>query len=155
MFKKISFLIIASALLSACSIPGREVVKTEPVLETTAVETTQETTPETQTEAPEYIAYSQEKYDELLGKKPFALFFHAPWCETCRAMEKAITEELSTFPKGAKILKADFDTEKALRQKYSITVQSIIVIIDAEGKAVKTLAAPDNEELIEELTTTL
>ena len=144
---------ISSALLAACNTPAPEVVKTETVEETATVETKTETT--TQTEAPEYIAYSQEKYDELLGKKPFALFFHAPWCPTCRGMEKAITEELTTFPKGAKILKADFDTEKALKEKYGITVQSTIVIIDAEGKAVKTLAAPDNEELIEELTATL
>ncbi len=70
-------------------------------------------------------------------------------------MEKAITEELTTFPKGAKILKADFDSEKALKEKYGITVQSTVVIIDAEGKALKTLAAPDNEELIEELNATL
>lgn len=153
MFKKISFLIISSALLAACNTPAPEVVKTETVEETISVETTTETT--TQTESPEYIAYSQAKYDELLGKKPFALFFHAPWCPTCKRMEKNITEELTTFPKGAKILKADFDTEKALKEKYGITVQSTIVIIDAEGKAVKTLAAPDNEELIEELTATL
>ena len=153
MFKKISFLMISSALLAACNTPAPEVVKTETVEETATVETKTETT--TQTEAPEYIAYSQEKYDELLGKKPFALFFHAPWCPTCRGMEKAITEELTTFPKGAKILKADFDSEKALKEKYGITVQSTVVIIDAEGKALKTLAAPDNEELIEELNATL
>lgn len=154
MFKKISFLIISSALLAACNTPAPEVVKTETVEEAAPVVVT-ETTTETQTETPEYSAYSQEKYDELLGKKPFALFFHAPWCPTCRGMEKAITEELTTFPKGTKILKADFDTEKALKEKYGITVQSTVVIIDAEGKAVKTLAAPDNEELITELTATL
>lgn len=153
MFKKISFLMISSALFAACNTPAPEVVKTETVEETAPVETKTETT--TQTEAPEYIAYSQEKYDELLGKKPFALFFHAPWCPTCRGMEKAITEELTSFPKGTKILKTDFDSEKALKEKYGITVQSTVVIIDAEGKALKTLAAPDNEELITELTATL
>lgn len=150
MLKKISFLIISSTLLAACNPPAPEVVKTE-VVETAPVETTTEPTTPIQTQSPEYIAYSPEKYNELLGKKPFALFFHAPWCPTCRSMEKNITAELTTFPQGTTILKADFDSEKTLKAKYGITVQSTIVIIDSTGKAVKTLAAPDNEDLIEAL----
>lgn len=108
-----------------------------------------------QDEAPQYIDYTAKGYDELLGKKPFALFFHAAWCPTCISMEKDINSELDTFPKGTKILKANFDTETELKKKYNINIQSVIVVIDEQGKAIETLAAPSNNELIEAIKASL
>lgn len=100
-------------------------------------------------ESPQYINYSPSTYQELLGKKPFVLFFHANWCPTCLYLEENIKNELSTFPNGTKILQADFDTETELKNEYKVYVQSTLVVINSKGEAVKTLAAPENPELIE------
>lgn len=96
-----------------------------------------------------YENYSEARYDELLGKKPFAVFFHAPWCGTCLGMEKEILANISDLPAGVIILKADYDTEKALEAKYGVTSQSLIVVIDADGQAKETLVAPDVDEIAE------
>lgn len=98
-------------------------------------------------EAAVYENYSEALYNELLGKKPFALFFHAPWCGTCGIVEKDILSNISDFPVGAVILKVDYDTEKALEAKYGVTSQSLIVVIGADGQAKETLVAPEADEL--------
>lgn len=63
------------------------------------------------------------------------LFFHAPWCVECRGFEKAITSE--SLPSGVQILKVDYDSNQALRQKYSVTIQSSFVRVDSSGTLVK------------------
>ncbi|MBT4916808.1 hypothetical protein HON58_00025 [Candidatus Peregrinibacteria bacterium] len=55
---------------------------------------------------------------------------------------------MDTFPKGTKILKVNYDTETELKATYGITTQSIVVIVDAEGNAAETLAAPSNADII-------
>lgn len=63
------------------------------------------------------------------------LFFHAPWCVECRGFEKAITSE--SLPSGVQILKVDYDSNQALRQKYGVTIQSSFVRVDSSGSVVK------------------
>jgi len=104
---------------------------------------------------PEYVEYSQALREELHGQEPYVIFFHADWCPTCQALEADIKKELSTFPNGTKILKANFDKEQKLKQEYGIVMQSTLVFIDAEGNHVKTLAAPYNKEIIDSVTETL
>lgn len=123
--------------------------------ESTNTEQSQVSGEMSETENPQYIAYSENTYNELLGKKPFALFFHAPWCPVCVGMEKDINANLSSFPANTVILKADFDTETELRKTYGITSQSTIVLVDKDGKAVKTLAGPESDEIKEELSALL
>lgn len=106
-------------------------------------------------EAPIYTAYSEAQFATLAGSEPFAIFFHAEWCPTCRQMEKYINADLSLFPVGTKILKANYDTETALKAKYGITVQSTVVIIDGNGEYVQTLAAPSEGQLKSALTEVL
>lgn len=106
-------------------------------------------------EAPAYLSYSQELYDELLGKKPMALFFHADWCPTCLWMEENINNEISTFPQGTKIIEVNFDNELDLKSKYGIAVQSTVVVLDRNGNKVKTLAVPENRELISAIESSL
>ncbi len=98
---------------------------------------------------PLYEPFSEPRYEQLSGSQTFALFFHAPWCPTCRQMEQDILTGLADFPEGTVILKADYDTETELKEKYGINSQSIIVVIDENGDAVDTLVAPSNDKLIE------
>lgn len=97
--------------------------------------------------AGEYVNYTQSHYQEVLGKKPIALFFHASWCPTCLGMEKDIKAHLSSIPAGTEIIQVDYDAEIALKKEYGITSQSLVVIIDSDGKAVETLAAPSFDDI--------
>ncbi len=94
-----------------------------------------------------YVNFTQEQYDELLGKKPFALFFHAAWCPTCVSLEKEILSQYQELPADALILKANFDTETALKEKYGIKSQSIVLMLDAQGNVQQTLVGPVFDQL--------
>jgi thioredoxin 1 len=84
----------------------------------------------------QYQEYSAEKYNNLLGKESFALSFYASWCPTCRSQEKIIQENISSLPNNFTILRVNYDTETELKQKYGINMQSIVVIIDKQGKEI-------------------
>ncbi len=135
----------------------------ESTVNTTDTETTPKVTnvetPSLTTEKAVYKDYSEELYNSLIGQKPFALFFHASWCPTCKQMEEAINADLSstnpTLADGTIILKADYDSETKLKQKYGILSQSTVVIINAQGEAITTLAAPTVTEINEAITSTL
>lgn len=98
-------------------------------------------------DAPQYLSYSQATYDSLVGKKPVALFFHADWCPVCRKMETDIKGDLGNFPKGTKLIQVDYDTATALKQQYGITMQSIVVVLNAQGEVVAKLNGPGNDTL--------
>ncbi len=67
------------------------------------------------------------------------LFFHAPWCPQCRMIESDIKEQ--GVPDGVTILKVDYDSNQALRQKYGVTLQTTFVEIDKDGAAVEKYVA--------------
>lgn len=111
----------------------------------------QKTISETQNANTEQIAlytdFTQERYAELLGKKPFAIFFYASWCPDCVNLEKQIMQNIENLPKEAIILKANYDTEIKLKRDYGITVQSTVVVIDKNGNAMPTLFGPSFNDL--------
>lgn len=94
-----------------------------------------------------YTDFTQERYAELLGKKPFAIFFHASWCPDCVNLEKQIKKNIENLPKETIILKANYDTENKLKQDYGITIQSTVVVVDKNGKAMPTLFGPSFDDL--------
>ena len=63
------------------------------------------------------------------------LFFHAPWCPSCRATEESI--DADGVPDGLTLVKVDFDSATELRQKYGVTYQHTYVQVDPDGTAVK------------------
>ena len=99
----------------------------------------------------QYKDYSSSLLASLVGQQPVVLFFYAAWCPTCRQMETEITRELSTFPPETVILKINYDTETALKQKYDIRTQSSIVILDRAGNVAYSGQDPGNKKLITEL----
>lgn len=76
-------------------------------------------------------------YDaSLVGKTDdTVLFFHAGWCPSCQAADKAITS--GNVPEGLSILKTDFDSSTDLRKKYGVTGQHTFVQVDADGELIK------------------
>lgn len=65
------------------------------------------------------------------------LFFRAPWCPTCRALDADIKSHLQDIPQGVTILDVDYDSSSALKQKYGVTYQHTLVQVDATGNQLK------------------
>lgn len=61
------------------------------------------------------------------------LFFKAGWCPTCAALDRDLNSKLDQIPEDVTILKVDYDTSQALREKYDVRVQHTLVQVDAEG----------------------
>lgn len=60
-------------------------------------------------------------------------FFHASWCPICQGIDKEIVADPSKIPAGVTIIKTDYDTSTALRQKYGVTYQYSFVQVDSSG----------------------
>lgn len=77
------------------------------------------------------------------GRK--VLFFYAPWCPQCRALEQSI--QAGTIPSGVTIYKTDFDSSTELRQKYGVNLQTTLVEIDSNGTKIRSYTAYDTPNL--------
>jgi thioredoxin 1 len=82
-----------------------------------------------------YIAYSAEAITANADGTNI-IFFHAPWCPTCKAGEADINSNLTAIPAKFNILKTDFDTSTTLKQKYGVTSQSTFVKVDKDGNKI-------------------
>jgi thiol-disulfide isomerase/thioredoxin len=80
-----------------------------------------------------YIAYSQ----SALTDKTNVIFFHANWCPFCVEADKKIKAELTSIPSQLTILKANYDSETALKKKYGVTYQHTFVQVDKDGNLIK------------------
>lgn len=90
-----------------------------------------------------YTQYSAEAVANTPGTK--LIFFHAPWCPQCRALEADI--QAKGVPAGVTIFKVDYDSNQALRQKYGVTLQTTVVLVDDQGNLVKKYVAYDEPTL--------
>ncbi len=69
-------------------------------------------------------------------------FFHATWCPDCKAADAELTSMPGQIPAGVTIVKVDYDSNVALRQKYGVTMQHTYVLLDSTGGAVKKWTSP-------------
>lgn len=90
-----------------------------------------------------YVDYSDATLADAQGTR--VLFFHAPWCPQCRALEADITER--GVPSGVTVLKVDYDSRQDLRQQYGVTIQTTVVALDDAGDGVATFVAYDDPTL--------
>ena len=91
---------------------------------------------DTMTKVGSYEAYSADKLARA-ETGDVVLFFHAPWCPTCRGLNSSIESNLTSIPLGVTILKTDYDTETALKKKYGVTYQHTLVQVDKDGNMIK------------------
>jgi thiol-disulfide isomerase/thioredoxin len=82
-----------------------------------------------------YEEYSPEKL-ERANDGDVVIFFHAAWCSSCKALEANINSSLGEIPEGVTILKADFDEDVELKEKYGVKIQHSFVQVDANGEAI-------------------
>lgn len=90
-----------------------------------------------------YTEYSAEAVSSTRGRR--VLFFHAPWCPQCRSLEKSI--QSGSIPSDVTIFKVDYDTNQKLRQKYGVTLQTTVVLLDDNGEAAKKFVPYDSPSL--------
>lgn len=98
----------------------------------------------------QYVDFSQDALENSRNGKQ-VIFFHAKWCPTCKAANEAFQERYGDIPSDVVILKADYDTEKELKQKYGITYQHTFVQIDNEGNELAKWNGGDIENLLNNL----
>ena len=137
--KKLVFIILGIIILSV----GYLLVSGEKPMEENAVQNQSNQITQERSDnqsGGKYVDYSEAAVAEASGTR--LLFFHAPWCPQCRALEKSIKE--STLPGDLTIFKVDYDTNQALRQKYGVTIQTTVVKIDEKGNLVEKYVAYDD-----------
>ena len=91
----------------------------------------------------QYVDYSPELVASTPGDK--LLFFHAPWCSQCQALEDDI--EASGVPDGVTIFKVDYDSNQDLRQKCGVTLQTTMVKVDDNGEKIDSYVAYEEPTL--------
>ena len=84
-----------------------------------------------------YVDYTEGSFASAQGTK--LLFFYAPWCPQCRALDKSI--RTSELPAGVTIFKVDYDSNQPLRAKYGVTLQTTVVKTDEKGNEANTFVA--------------
>lgn len=90
-----------------------------------------------------YADYDQTAIANAAGRK--ILFFYAPWCPQCRALEQSI--QAGTIPNDVTIFKTDFDSSTDLRMKYGVNLQTTLVEIDSAGNKIQTYTAYNTPDL--------
>ena len=90
-----------------------------------------------------YLEYSEDLLAATKGTK--ILFFHAPWCPQCRALESSIKS--GSIPNNVTIFKVDYDSNNRLRQKYGVTIQTTLVKVSDTGGELKKFVAYDDPSL--------
>lgn len=98
-----------------------------------------------------YEDYAPEKLAKASTGKVI-LFFHAPWCPTCKILQDDINAHLQDIPENVTILRTDYDTSTELKKKYGITYQHTLVQVDENGNMIKKWSgSPSLAELLSEV----
>jgi thioredoxin 1 len=79
------------------------------------------------------------------------LFFHASWCPVCQSIDKEITSNSSSIPPKTVIVKADYDSETALKKTFGITQQYTFVQFDNNGNQVKKWSASTLADVLSQI----
>ena len=69
--------------------------------------------------------------------QPVALHFHADWCPTCLAQDKVLQSLKAEKGLEVTILTADYDTEKALKQRFKVNAQSTFVVLKGQKESAR------------------
>ena len=83
-----------------------------------------------------YSDYSLAKLQATQDGKA-VLFFAASWCPTCKGLELNIKNNVSQIQDNLAILRVDYDTSSALKQKYGVTYQHTLIQVNSEGTEIK------------------
>jgi len=166
-FSSLAFAILLSLSLTACNLFGTPVERDAapaPAAETndteamptddeamdsgdTAMDSEEES--EKMVKGFRYEEYSEARFNELKGKQPIVLNFHADWCPKCRALDEVIETHRDEFPEDVVMFDVDYDTYEGLKKAYDIKTQTTLVFFDRAGEQVAKEYNPAIDELKE------
>jgi len=88
--------------------------------------------------------------------KPVALHFHADWCSTCRAQERAF-QGMKDAPglKDVTLLVVNYDDEKPLRKALNVRSQSTVIVYKGKQQTAMLAGATDPAALQQALKSAL
>jgi thiol:disulfide interchange protein len=88
--------------------------------------------------------------------KPVALHFHADWCSTCRAQEKAF-QGMTGAPalKDLTLLVVNYDQEKPLRKALNVRSQSTLIVYKGDKQTAMLAGETENAALQQALKSAL
>ncbi len=102
------------------------------------------------TEAPKGRYVSGVTGAQAIAKgEPAVLFFHAPWCPKCVAIDKEITALFNSEEFPMSLYKIDYDSEKTLRATYGVTYQHTFVLVTGLGEEVRVIQGPTIDQVRE------
>lgn len=84
--------------------------------------------------------------ESITARKKTLIWFHAPWCATCKAQELV----LAKIPKNqtqTMIVKVDFDTATKLRRELKVATQSTFLIYKDGKEVARSVGVTDPTEL--------
>ncbi len=82
-----------------------------------------------------YQIYTPELVESALkNNQKVVLFFAASWCSPCKALDVAIRSDLGSIPTDSLIVKVNYDTSTALKQKYKVVIQHTTVVLNSDGQ---------------------
>lgn len=90
-----------------------------------------------------YKEYGADMVASTQGQR--LLFFHAPWCPQCKKLDESI--KAGAIPNDVTIFKVDYDSNQKLRQQYGVTIQTTVVLLDANGNVAKKYVAYNQPDL--------
>jgi thiol-disulfide isomerase/thioredoxin len=134
-----SVLVLAALGAYYVSSDSSEPVENSPITESSEMSPSVPNATEANVQAGNYIEYEEGIIEKTPGTK--LLFFHAPWCPQCRALESDIKAQ--DLPKDLTIIKVDYDSSQELKERYGVTMQTTIVRVDDEGNLVDKYVAYD------------
>jgi thiol-disulfide isomerase/thioredoxin len=100
----------------------------------------QDPAPGTQQESPRATVVSFEgesQLNALAADGTTVVFFYAAWCPNCRATIAELNARWAEVNPNLTVVIADYDKETELKGKFGVTYQDTFVLLDAEGKSVK------------------
>ena len=79
--------------------------------------------------------------------QPVALHFHADWCPTCRAQDKALQTLKTEKGLDLAVLTANYDTEKDLKRRFGVRTQSTLIVLKGQKEAARVVGETSVEGL--------
>lgn len=131
----VSILVIGGGFVALSGGNDEQTVTSQATASTSPLVVNDSESGETQTAASgQYINYSETAIKENKGKNKI-VFFHADWCINCQGLERNVLA--GSIPDDVVILKANYDSDTDLKQKYGVTYQTSLVQIDDAGEPLK------------------
>lgn len=75
------------------------------------------------------------------------LFFHASWCPYCKEADAELQRIYEEQAAVISTYKVDFDTETDLRDRFGVSTQHTVVLIDEQGEILDFIQGPTAEQL--------